>query len=131
MNDTALLINHFEQLPWESRSPDPERSDVIRWKHFRAGDGEGLSGLSAGLLEIPRGGGLRLHHHEPAEIYYVVSGTGTVHIEGRRAPVRSGSFALIPAGAAHKIVNEGDDALRFIWMFPASSWHDVSYDYLE
>ena len=127
----AALIGHFEALPWESRASNPDQSGVIRWKHFRGPEGATLDGISAGLLEIPVGEGLRLHQHEPAEIYYVVSGVGSVVVEETTAAVVPGAFALIPAMAPHKIVNTGDVPLQFIWMFPTDSWHDVRYDYLE
>ena len=127
----AALIGHFEALPWESRASNPDQSGVIRWKHFRGPEGATLDGISAGLLEIPVGEGLRLHQHEPAEIYYVVSGVGSIVVEEITAAVVAGAFALIPAMAPHKIVNTGDVPLQFIWMFPTDSWHEVRYDYLE
>ena len=35
------------------------------------------------------------------EVYYVVSGTGTVTLDGEISPLRPGSVVVIPAGVTH------------------------------
>jgi len=45
------------------------------------------------------------------ELYYILSGTGIMQINGESSPVHPGEVVLIPPGAAQNIRNNGDDNL--------------------
>jgi mannose-6-phosphate isomerase-like protein (cupin superfamily) len=43
---------------------------------------------------------------------FVVSGTGTAIVEGKRIELRAGTLLHIPRGSAHEIRNQGDTSLK-------------------
>ena len=48
------------------------------------------------------------------ELYYVLGGTGEMHIDDGHAPVREGQIVLIPPGSRQYIRNTGDSDLVFL-----------------
>ena len=56
------------------------------------------------------------HHGDQDTIVYALSGHGAVVSEGgkKRQVLAPGDFALIPAGAEHQEVNDGDDDVTWI-----------------
>ena len=61
---------------------------------------------------VPPGGETAEHyHHRSEEIYYFVSGAGTLRLDGEEAPVRDGDCVVITPGAVHKLFNPGTDPL--------------------
>ena len=58
--------------------------------------------------------GLAHVHAEYDEVYYVLSGTGTIRLAGETGPLRPGSVAVIPAGAAHSLEADPGQTLEFV-----------------
>ena len=55
------------------------------------------------------------HYHEGYdEVYYVLSGLGSITIEGHSSTLRPGAAVVIPRGQRHSLKSEGDDPLEFI-----------------
>jgi quercetin dioxygenase-like cupin family protein len=54
-------------------------------------------------------------HPRQDEIFYVVEGAGTIVVEDREIPARTGTSVLVPAGAKHSI--RADRASRFVILF--------------
>jgi mannose-6-phosphate isomerase-like protein (cupin superfamily) len=48
------------------------------------------------------------------EVYYVLSGAGTITLGEHTYPLRPGTVAVIPAGLPHSLVANDEDALEFI-----------------
>jgi mannose-6-phosphate isomerase-like protein (cupin superfamily) len=48
------------------------------------------------------------------EVYYVLTGRGTITLDGETHPLRPGSVAVIPAGVPHSLKAESGDTLEFI-----------------
>lgn len=48
------------------------------------------------------------------EVYYVVSGTGTVTLDGKASPLRPGSVVVIPAGVRHSLEASEGEELEFV-----------------
>lgn len=53
-------------------------------------------------------------HPDWEQAYYIVSGTMTVQIAGRKYRVPAGSFVYIPRGVEHNHRNDGQEELKFI-----------------
>ena len=53
-------------------------------------------------------------HPRTEEIYYILSGSGLMAIEGETKRVAKGDGIAIPAGKRHQILNDGSDELVFL-----------------
>ena len=55
------------------------------------------------------------HYHEAYdELYYVLSGKGSITIDGKTSTLRPGAVVVIPRGQRHSLAAEGGDPLEFI-----------------
>ena len=55
------------------------------------------------------------HYHEGYdEVYYVLSGSGSITIAGQSSPLRPGAAVVIPRGMRHSLKAQGEDPLEFI-----------------
>ena len=53
-------------------------------------------------------------HAEYDEVYYVLSGQGTIDIGGAESELRPGAVAVIPRGIPHSLAARPGDTLEFI-----------------
>lgn len=67
------------------------------------------------------------HTHPPddpsddwEELYYVLSGTGTITIDGVRHEVAPGDSVLVPTGVDHGLYASGTEALKILLIFGKS-----------
>ena len=54
-------------------------------------------------------------HLDEDQVYYVVSGTGFVELDGQRTEVSAGSSVLIALGTEHLITNTGSEPLDYVF----------------
>lgn len=54
-------------------------------------------------------------HQDEDQIYFVVSGTGFVVLDGVRTDVSAGSSVLIALGTEHEITNTGFEPLDYVF----------------
>lgn len=102
---------------------------IVKWWTLVSGDRTPTSGLTAGLAEIPVGAPRqqRGHWHEHAELYYVVSGSGVVVVDGVESEVTADTAVFIPGSVEHFAVNTGEVPLRLVYVFAADSFSDIDY----
>ena len=105
---------------------DPVRGRV-RWRTLFSQGLTPTESIACGVAELGPGEWLGLHRHAPAEIYYVLAGTGVVTLAGRETPVRAGSAVFIPGMAEHGIRQTGTELLRFFYGFAVDSFATVEY----
>ncbi|NMB79371.1 MAG: cupin domain-containing protein [Methanomicrobiales archaeon] len=77
----------------------------------------GASGLSCSIAHaiLPPGEASLPHMLETStELYYILSGTGEMHIDDESAAVRPGQIVLIPPNARQYIRNTGPGDLVFL-----------------
>ena len=101
----------------------------VRWKFLIDADFTGSSDLSLGFAEIEPGGDLVLHYHSPAEIYVVTDGVGTLNKSGELEEIKKGDVVYIKSDAKHALKNNGNQTLKFYWIFPTDRFSDVEYLY--
>ncbi|WP_254537840.1 cupin domain-containing protein [Halomarina litorea] len=74
--------------------------------------------LGCSLYELPPGCQPWSYHYHAAneEALYVLSGEGTVRLDGETYRVREGDYVACPAdeSGAHCVVNDSDDPLRYL-----------------
>jgi mannose-6-phosphate isomerase-like protein (cupin superfamily) len=64
---------------------------------------------------VPPGVRTAAHHHQKAEeIYYILSGTGIMHMAQEAKTVARGDAIAIPPGTVHWIENMSDEDLVFL-----------------
>jgi mannose-6-phosphate isomerase-like protein (cupin superfamily) len=89
-----------------------------------------LRGAGQSLAEatLAPGQATQRHYHAASEeLYYVLSGTGEMDVDGERARVESGDGVLISPGAWHQIRNDGVADLRFLCCCAPPYAHDDTF----
>lgn len=75
----------------------------------------------------PGKAGCAFHRHSAQwEMYYIVSGTGTMRHGNERRALRAGDLALHPPGSSHQLINTGDTDLLYYLVAdnpPSEFWH--------
>ncbi len=70
-----------------------------------------------GILEIPPGGVFPRHTHpEREEIYYVLSGSGTILVEDEEVPAKEGLTVYVSGELSHGINNQTDKPLTILYV---------------
>ena len=130
MNAPKPVIVDQADLDWEGwRDTDLAAESRIRWKLLITGERTESVGLVTGIAEIPPGAQLPLHHHEPEETYYIVSGRGQMEIDGRTTAVRPGCAVYIPPKARHAFRCTGAEPLVFVFCFPRDRFNQIVYHF--
>ena len=101
----------------------------VRWKFLIDSDFTESSGLSLGFAEIAPGGDLILHYHSLAEIYVVTDGKGILNKSGKLEEIKKGDVVYISKNAKHALKNNGEETLKFYWIFPTDRFSEVEYLY--
>jgi mannose-6-phosphate isomerase-like protein (cupin superfamily) len=64
---------------------------------------------------LPPGRAVAAHHHrELEEIYYILSGTGTMTVGGESRRVGPGDAIYVPRGSRHTLENTGAEPIRLL-----------------
>jgi mannose-6-phosphate isomerase-like protein (cupin superfamily) len=107
------------------------RREGVSWRTLTSADRTPSDALTSGICEIQPGGTLALHRHAPAEVYYILDGTGIVTLSEHGRAVGPGATIFIPGGTPHAFRNTGRSVLRFFYVFPVDSYGDVEYVMLD
>ncbi len=106
---------------------DDELHGCVQWRTLFSADQTPTKALTAGVAEIMPGDQLKVHHHAPPELYYILSGSGVMMIEGVKYPVNVDTAIFIPVNANHGIQNTGQTVLRIFYVFAVDSFSEVEY----
>src|SRR2546422_6448856 len=76
------------------------------------GPESGASSCSVNCIKTPPGDGspAGLHKHMVDQLFYILSGTMSLEIEGKRYEAGPGSLVVFPAGTPHRNWNGGSEA---------------------
>ena len=99
-----------------------ETDPAVRWQGaFARFGGNGATASSTIVYEIEPGGRLGWHTDATEETQYIISGTGTLHVEdGSSYPVGPGSVFVLPTPLRHDLENTGKETLRAVAFFAAA-----------
>lgn len=113
-----------EPVGWD----DPQNGKV-QWRTLLSADKTATHTMTCGVSEIGAGhpDKLLLHSHAQVEVYYFLSGTGVVHIDGEEYAAKAGTTVFIPGNSVHGVRNTGEDTLRLFYVFAINSFSDVAY----
>src|SRR5262245_56418009 len=101
------------RLPDEAyiESPDGTMRDSVM-----VTDETGSQQYSAGLFWVrPGTRGHADRHPGLEELYYIFEGRGKVVIDDKPHEIKTGDVVLIPDGATHYLINDGNDTLGLFW----------------
>ena len=113
---------------WGSGGPG-----AVSWRTVLGGASTPGRSLTAGVAEVEPGAPDRtfVHRHDPDELYFVLTGTGSVLVGDDEFPLRPGSTVFVPGGVWHSARNTGEDVLRILYAFAADSFDEVVYEYRD
>jgi mannose-6-phosphate isomerase-like protein (cupin superfamily) len=91
-------------------------NDLCRLRELLHPEHDGLKiGYSLAHARIEPGARTIRHHLQGAsEVYYLLEGRGTMHIDNEDREVTAGDAILIPAGAVQYLVNTGEEPIEFL-----------------
>jgi len=103
MNEKEPLVHHRDQTP-------PIDCPLGHVQRIVTGGEGGVANVH--VVKITKGAP---HVHTGYnEVYYVLSGTGTITLNQETHPLRLGSVAVIPAGVPHSLEADPGTELEFI-----------------
>lgn len=109
-----ILHEPIDGLPSRHRS-EHEGYEYTRRDFVRRGQARQCV---VNVYEIPPGKSAYPYHYhlQDEEVFYIVSGQGTLRTTEGERPVRAGELLLFPAGegGAHKLTNTGAEPLLYI-----------------
>jgi mannose-6-phosphate isomerase-like protein (cupin superfamily) len=86
-------------------------------------------GLTVGIAELKPGDASRSHWHSHPELYYFLSGHGTMEIDHKPHKVKPGITVYVPGDALHTVKNEAGETMRILYAFAANSLSEVEYKF--
>jgi oxalate decarboxylase/phosphoglucose isomerase-like protein (cupin superfamily) len=87
-------------------------------------DNKILNNLVLSSTKLYRGQATRGHSHAgQEEVYFFVQGTGMMIVDEQRFRVNAGDIILIPDGAFHRVINDGEMNLVFNCVFDGKRNH--------
>lgn len=117
LNGTLITPDLNKELNSENWNPNPNLKGVYL-KHLIKG--EQSNGLfSCHLVKIESGACIKMHKHpENMELHEVLSGEGTLILDGKEYLYSPGTFGLTPAGTEHEVYAK-KEIFMFAKFFPA------------
>ncbi|MDC7220666.1 MAG: cupin domain-containing protein [Spirochaetales bacterium] len=79
---------------------------------------EGWEGWSMRIFTLEKEGFTPRHTHDWPHINYIISGKGTLFIDGKEQTVQPGDTAYVKGGELHQFQNAGDEDFSFICIVP-------------
>jgi oxalate decarboxylase/phosphoglucose isomerase-like protein (cupin superfamily) len=87
-------------------------------------DNKTLKNLVLSSTKLYRGQATRGHSHAgQEEVYFFVQGTGMMIVDEDKFRVNAGDVILIPDGAFHRVINDGEQNLIFNCVFDGKRNH--------
>jgi mannose-6-phosphate isomerase-like protein (cupin superfamily) len=79
------------------------------------------SSLSLGVYMLPAGGVDPQQPHKQDEVYYVVSGNGSIRVGAEERAVRTGSVVFVEAGVDHRFHSIAENLVVLVFFAPPES----------
>ncbi len=105
MNNTTTVGMRFTVLDREAL---PHNGIAFDFEGFHYQDTQ----VSFIWVDMPAGGGVRLHQHPYKEIFIIQEGTATFTVGSATLEAHAGQIIIVPADMPHKFVNTGNQQLK-------------------
>lgn len=93
MTNANVLVRHEGHTPREK--------SACGWRDRLISHEDAPSRPAAWAHAVDIDGAKRHYHKRSTELYYVLDGAGSVHLDGEDHPVQKGSIVHIPPGVVH------------------------------
>tara|TARA_Y100001933_G_scaffold175089_1_gene173590 strand:- start:1053 stop:1421 length:369 start_codon:yes stop_codon:yes gene_type:complete len=107
-------IDEVERSPVQMDGVKDARMAVM------VGRDDGAPNFALRQFEVAPGGNTPRHSHDYEHEVFVVSGSGTVLLEGAERPVKGGDVIYVPADEEHQFRASTGEALRFLCIVPVT-----------
>jgi quercetin dioxygenase-like cupin family protein len=116
-----------------ARAGGPAASTLIRAAESRrtqvpsgqvttlASPGQGGAGLAVWRMDVTPGAAGPLHAYDTEQVWTVIGGAATVHLDGGAVTVAPGDTLVIPAGAARQMIADPQAGVSAISVTPAGT----------
>jgi len=89
-------------------------------KQVPIGPEQGWENNTLRVFTIGPGGHTPKHSHDWEHVNYVISGSGTLEIDGKKQEMARGTFAFVPPNVEHQYSNGSDEDFVMICIVPTS-----------
>ncbi|CFX14234.1 RmlC-like jelly roll fold [Syntrophomonas zehnderi OL-4] len=107
------LVFNIEKGEWK---PHPSSPGVFVNSMLAGNEGFGFKNM---YVKIVPGGEILPHIHDVTEVFYIISGTGSVLVNGQRVDYSTGTVVAAPAGVEHGVKNNTDQEIYLLANFEA------------
>jgi quercetin dioxygenase-like cupin family protein len=109
------LIVRLDQLEQKALQDNMGHIGGRIWEVFTAAT-VGAEAVRLLVQEYPPGGYTEGHpiHNDFEQMYYILSGTMNITLDGETFPAPEGSFVFIPRGTRHEHRNDGPESAVFL-----------------
>ena len=98
-----------------------------RWVKFAFGS-EGIiktESLNMGITEFSKEKTSLAHKHAVDEALYIISGRGSVEVDGETHSIKTGDYIYVPRGSSHTIITDKNSKLRIFFVFSGTT--EINY----
>ena len=111
-----MFIKHIDEIEKKNIS-EGEIKNVL--KQVPIGPGQGWGDHILRVFTLQPEGHTPKHSHDWEHVNYVISGEGTLEIDGKRHELKAGTFAVVPPNKLHQYSNSGREDFVMICIVPA------------
>jgi quercetin dioxygenase-like cupin family protein len=111
-----MFIKNAEEIEKKEISGDGIKNVL---KQVPIGLKEGWKDHTLRVFTIKADGHTPRHSHDWEHINYVISGEGTLEVDGKFHTLSTGAFAVVPPNALHQYSNKGKDDFVMICIVPS------------
>jgi quercetin dioxygenase-like cupin family protein len=109
-----MVIRNIDQVPMEPVKMSGTEGATMA---VMVGREDGAPNFALRHIQVERCGHTPRHAHDYEHEVYVISGGGTVLLEGEEQPIRTGDVVYVPADQEHQFKASGE-GLRFLCLVP-------------
>jgi quercetin dioxygenase-like cupin family protein len=111
-----MLIRNIDEM--ERRPVDMAGAEDVTMA-MMVGRADGAPNFAMRQFVVAPGGHTPRHSHDYEHEVYILSGSGTVLLEGAERPIRAGDVLFVPPNQEHQF-RAPDEALRFLCLVPVT-----------
>ena len=114
-----MVIRNIDETPMKPVQMDGVQGATMA---IMVGRSDGAPNFALRQFKVAPGGHTPRHSHDYEHEVFVVSGKGTIFLDGKENPVKAGDVILVPANETHqfKSAADQDEGLRFLCLVPVT-----------